>query len=210
MPRILVADQCEVVRSGLKLVLQAQPGWEVVAEAADGKEAILNAIATGPDVAVIEYLLPVMDGIEVTRHIRNRLPELEVLIFTTHHEEAVTLDLLKAGARGYLLKSDPNSYLVEAISSLADHRPFFTRSVAETLLQSFLRVPSQARAGLTNRELSVVRLIADGHTNREIGTILGIGIKTVETHRSAVMRKLTLASRADLVRYAVRNNLVDA
>ena len=209
MTRILIADDCEVVRLGLRQSLEAQADWEVVAEAADGKEAILKAIASRPNVAVIEYALPVMNGIEVTHCLRRRLPRTEVLIFTRHEDEALVFDLLSAGARGYLLKSDAKRYLLEAIASLAAHRPFFTDKISETLLQSFLTRCNRARATLTNRERSVVQLIAEGHTNRKIGTFLGIGIKTVETHRAAIMRKLNLSSSAGLVRYAVRSKLVE-
>jgi DNA-binding NarL/FixJ family response regulator len=209
MTRILIADDCEVVRLGLRQTLEAQPDWQVVAEAADGKEAILDAIASKPDVAIVEYALPVMNGIEVTHHLRRRLPRIEILIFTRCEDDALVFDLLSAGARGYLLKSDAKRYLLEAVASLAAHRPFFTDRISEALLQSFLTRCNRTRTTLTNRERSVVQLIAEGHTNRKIGAFLGIGVKTVETHRAAIMRKLKLASSAALVRYAVRNQLVE-
>ena len=126
MTRILVADDHEVVRSGLRNILEAHPNWEVVAEAADGKEAILKAIETKPDIAVIDYSLPLVNGMEVTRQIHLQLPKTEVLIFTMHDNETLIEELMKAGARGYLLKSDAKRYLVEAIKALAIHRPFFT------------------------------------------------------------------------------------
>jgi DNA-binding NarL/FixJ family response regulator len=148
MTRILVADQFEVVREGIRQILVGQAGWEVVAEAANGKEAVAKAIASEPDVAVIEHLLPVMDGMEVTRLIHGYLPRVEILIFTTHQEETVFLDLLRAGARGILLKSDPRSLLLEAISSLADHKAFVPHVVAERLLRSFMRMGKRARVVL--------------------------------------------------------------
>jgi len=209
MTRILIADDCEVVRLGLRQTLEAQPDWEVAAEAADGKEAVFKAIASRPDVAVLEYALPLMNGIEITQHLRRRLPRTEVLIFTRHEDEDLVFDILNAGARGYLLKSDAQRYLLEAIASLAVHRPFFTDKVSEALLQSFLARCNRAKATLTHRERSVVQLIAEGHTNRKIGAYLGIGVKTVETHRAAIMRKLNLSSSAALVRYAVRSKLVE-
>jgi DNA-binding NarL/FixJ family response regulator len=209
MTRILIADDCEVVRLGLRQTLEAQPDWEVAAEAADGKEAVFKAIASRPDVAVLEYALPLMNGIEITQHLRRRLPRTEVLIFTRHEDEDLVFDILNAGARGYLLKSDAQRYLLEAIASLAAHRPFFTDKVSEALLQSFLARCNRAKATLTHRERSVVQLIAEGHTNRKIGAYLGIGVKTVETHRAAIMRKLNLSSSAALVRYAVRSKLVE-
>jgi DNA-binding NarL/FixJ family response regulator len=206
--RLLIADEHDVVRRGLRAMLEAQPNWEVVADAADGKEAILKAIETKPDVAVIDYLLPLVNGVEVTRQIRARLRKTEVLIFTIDDSEALIEAPLKAGARGYLTTSEVQHYLIEAIESLAIHKPFFTGSVSDILLGSFLATPKR-RSTLSNRERSVAQLIAEGRSNRQTGEILNISIKTVETHRSAVMRKLNLLSSADLVRYAVRNKLVE-
>jgi DNA-binding NarL/FixJ family response regulator len=148
MTRILVADQFEVVREGIRQILETQAGWEVVAEAADGKEAVAKTIASEPDVAVIEYLLPVMDGMEVARLIHGCLPRAEILIFTTHQEETVLIDLLRAGARGILLKSDPRPLLLEAISSLADHKAFVPHMVSEGLLKSFMRTGKRARVAI--------------------------------------------------------------
>jgi DNA-binding NarL/FixJ family response regulator len=206
--RILIADDHDVVRSGLRTILEAQPNWEVVAEAADGKEAILKAIETKPDVAVIDYSLPLINGIEVTRQLRARLSNTEVLIFTMHDNETVVEELLQAGARGYLLKSDAKSHLIVAIESLATHKPFFSAQVSEALLGSFRAHGSEAK--LTNRERSVAQLIAEGHSNKQIAQLLNISIKTVETHRASIMRKLKLSSSAGLVRYAIRNKLVEA
>src|SRR6476646_3498730 len=149
--RILIADDHEVVRSGLRRILVAQPNWEVVAEAADGKEAITKATETKPDVAVLDYSLPRINGMEATRQIRARLPKTEVLIFTMHDNETLIQELLKAGARGYLLKSDAKRYLIGAIESLALHRPFFTAKVSEALLDSFLTKPNREGSSLTNR-----------------------------------------------------------
>jgi DNA-binding NarL/FixJ family response regulator len=211
MIRILIADDHDVVRSGLRQILEAQPNWEVVAEASDGKDAITKAIDAKPDVAVLDYSLPLVNGIEVTRQIRARLPRTEVLIFTMHDNETLIQELLKAGARGYLLKSDARRYLIGAIESLALHRPFFTAKVSEALLDSFLTKPNrEGSSALTNRERSVVQLIAEGHTNKQVAHILNISLKTVETHRASVMRKLNLSSSAALVRYAIRNKIVEA
>ena len=209
MIRILIADDHEVVRSGLRKILEAQPNWEVVAEAGDGKDAIHKAAETRPDVAVLDYSLPLVNGIEATRQIRARLPKTEVLIFTMHDNETLIQELLKAGARGYLLKSDAKRHLIGAIESLASHKPFFTAKVSEALLDSFLTRPSREGSTLTNRERGVVQLIAEGHTNKQIANILNISLKTVETHRAAIMRKLNLSSSAALVRYAIRNRIVE-
>ena len=184
MTRILIADDHQVVRSGLRAILEAQPNWEVVAEAADGKEAILKAIETKPDVAVLDYSLPLVNGIEVTRQIRARLPRTEVLIFTMHDNETVIEELVRAGARGYLLKSDARRDLMAAIEALANHRPYFTARVSEALLKSFLTESNRTGSTLTNRERGVVQLIAEGHTNKSVANLLNISMKTVETHRA--------------------------
>jgi DNA-binding NarL/FixJ family response regulator len=205
--RLLIADEHDAVRSGLRAMLVARPNWEVVADAADGKEAILKAIETRPDVAVIDYLLPLVNGVEVTRQIRARLRKTEVLVFAIDDSEALIEAPLKAGARGYLTTSEVPHYLIDAIESLAIHKPFFTASVSEILLESFLATQKR-RSTLSNREHRVAQLIAEGHSYRQTAEILNISVKTVETHRAAVMRKLNLLSSADLVRYAVRNKLV--
>jgi DNA-binding NarL/FixJ family response regulator len=209
MLRLLLADDHEVVRAGLRHILQARPDWEVVAEAADGKEAVRKAIETNPDVAIVDYSLPLMNGIEVTHQIRSRLEGTEVLIFTMHDTDIVIEQLLNAGACGYLLKSDANKSLIEAVESLANHEPFFTGKVAATLLSSFLALPKRSGMPLSGRERSVVQLIAEGYTNKEVGDLLHISLKTVESHRAAVMRKLNLSSSAALVRYAIRNRIIE-
>lgn len=209
MTRILIADDHEVVRSGLRSILEAQPNWEVVAEAADGKEAVVKALETKPDIAVLDYSLPILNGIEVTRQIRTRVPQTEVLVFTMHESDTLMRDLLQAGARGYLLKSDAKQFLITAIQSLAAHKPFFTSRVSETLLESFLTTTDGERGILTARERSVVQLIAEGRTNKQIANVLNISLKTVETHRASAMRKLNLTSTAAVVRYAIRNRLVE-
>jgi DNA-binding NarL/FixJ family response regulator len=207
MIKILIADDHEVVRSGLRNILEAQPKYDVVAEASNGQEAVRKAFETNPDIAMLDYSMPMINGIEATRQIRAGLPKTEVLIFTMHCNETLIQELLQAGARGYLLKSDARRYLVGAIESLAAHKPFFTASVAA---DSFLKKPSHPRSMLTSREHSVVQLIAEGYTNKQIANVLNISPKTVETHRATVMRKLTLSSSASLVRYAVRNGILEA
>jgi DNA-binding NarL/FixJ family response regulator len=206
MIRILIADDHDVVRSGLRAILEAQEGWSVVAEAADGKEAVEKALETKPDIAILDYSLPVANGAEITRQIRVRLPDVEVLIFTMHDSDDVMLDLLSAGAKGYLLKSDARRFLITAVESLADHKPFFTGKASEALLETYLA--SNRESVLSPREKGVVQLIAEGKSNKTIADILAISQKTVETHRAAAMRKLNLDSTAALVRYAVRNKLV--
>jgi DNA-binding NarL/FixJ family response regulator len=208
--RILIADDHEVVRSGLRAILEAHEGWEVVAEAENGKDAIAKAIETEPDVAIIDYSLPLMNGIEATRQIRARLPGAEILIFTMHDSDVLVGELLAAGARAYLLKSDAKQYLIAAVEALADHKPFFTGRVSEHLLNSFLATHHRKdEAVLSPRERVIVQLIAEGHGNKEMGEILNLSVKTIETHRAAAMRKLNLKTTAALVRYAIRNRLVE-
>ena len=142
MLRILIADDHEIIRTGLQRLIEANSNWQVVATAGDGKEAVEKAIETKPDIAIVDYSLPVFNGVEVTRQIRAKLPRTEVLIFTMHDNETLILDLLHAGARGYLLKSDANRYLISAIEALAIHKPYFTSSVSEALLRSFGTRPS--------------------------------------------------------------------
>jgi DNA-binding NarL/FixJ family response regulator len=210
MTRILIADDHDVVRAGLRSILEQQDGWEVVGEAADGRAAVTQALATKPDVVVIDYALPLLNGIEATRQIRSRVPEAEVLIFTMHDTDALLRDALEAGARGFLLKSDAKRFLVAAVESLAAHHPFFTGKVSEALLGNYLSKPGETHDLLTSREKSVLQLIAEGHPNREIAKLLNISLKTVETHRSSVLKKLKIETTAGLVRYAVRNKLVEA
>ena len=181
----------------------------MVAEAVDGKEAVSKALQTNPDVAILDYSLPLINGIEATRQIRARLPKTEVLIFTMHDTDSLIGELLAAGARGYLLKSDANCLLLAAVESLAAHKPYFTAKVSEALLGSFQAKPGEQQFSLTPRERAVVQLIAEGHSNKQTANVLNISLKTVESHRAAVMRKLNISSPASLVRYAIRNRLVE-
>jgi DNA-binding NarL/FixJ family response regulator len=205
MTRILIADDHDVVRSGIRRIIEDQPGWSVVAEATDGKDAIAKAIATEPDVAILEYALPLIDGVEVTRQMRLRVPNAEVLIFTLHDNNHLLRDMVKAGARGYVLKSDAAQHLISAIQSLAAHRPFFSGQDLQAL-----EAPRQCDQPLSNRERGIVRLIAEGHSQKQIARLLTISAKTVETHRRSIWRKLGLTSMAALVRCAIRNNLIEA
>jgi DNA-binding NarL/FixJ family response regulator len=209
MTRILIADDHAVVRSGVRAILTDRSDWEVVAEAEDGQQAVELADETNPDVAVLDYQLPRMNGVDATREIRARHPNTEVLIFTMHDSEPLIRDLLQAGARGYLLKSDAKSFLIAAVESLSRHKPFFTGRVSETLLDAYVSKGFPAGGVLTGRERSVVQLIAEGHSNKQVAQILGISLKTVETHRSSAMRKINATSTATLVRYAIRNRLVE-
>ncbi|WP_457093257.1 response regulator [Microvirga sp. P5_D2] len=210
MTRILIADDHDVVRSGVRTILEGHGGWEIVGEARDGKEAIDRALATRPDIVVIDYGLPLINGVEVTRQIRSRLPGVEVLVFTMHDTDSLIRDVLEAGARGFLLKSDAMQFLVAAVESLTAHKPFFTGKVSQTLLETYLAKGSVDASALTSREKAVVQLIAEGKTSKQIADILSISTKTVETHRATALRKLNLDTTAALIRYAIRNKIVDA
>ncbi len=207
MTRILIADDHDVVRSGVRSIIEDHAGWTVVAEAADGKDAIAKAIATTPDVAILDHSLPLINGVQATRQIRLRVPSVEVLIFTMHDDENLFRDLLNAGARGYVLKSDAGQHLISAVQALAAHKPYFTDSALAALLETFLTKAGQL---LSSRERNVVQLVAEGHSNKQIAAVLSFSINTVEAYRASAMRKLGVTSMAELVRYAVRNNIVPA
>jgi DNA-binding NarL/FixJ family response regulator len=154
--------------------------------------------------------LPLVNGIEVTRQIRARVPGIEVLIFTMHDTDDLIREALEAGARGFLLKSDAKRFLIAAVESLASHNPFFTGKVSEALLENYLSKNIPAESLLTAREKAVLQLVAEGHTNKEMATVLCISLKTIETHRASLMKKLNVDSTAALVRYAIRNKLIQA
>ena len=210
--RILLADDHDVLRRGLRVMLESREGWQVCAEAKTGREAIEMVNEFLPDIAVIDLEMTDLDGLEATREIKKSHPEIEVLIFTMHDSEYLISEILAAGARGFVLKSEGGRPLVDAIEAAIAHKPFFAAKASETLLHSFLksRASGSEASALTDREREVVRLLAAGKSNKEAATALGISVKTIETHRSTIMRKLDLNSVAELVRYAVREHLIDA
>ena len=213
--RLLIADDHEVVRRGLISILSEKTDYEVVAEATNGRQAVELALEKRPDVAIMDIGMPELNGLEATRQILEKLPKTEVLVLTVHDSEQVVREVLKAGARGYVLKTDAGTSLVEAIESLASRDVFFTSKVSEVMLHGFIRdepldLDDPDRARLTPREREIIQLLAEGLSNKEIGARLGIGIKTVETHRTNIMNKLHLHSVSDLVRYAVRNKIIEA
>ncbi|WP_262270416.1 response regulator [Microvirga yunnanensis] len=210
MTRILIADDHDVLRTGLRALIETRSGWEVIAEARDGLEALRAAETTKPDIVVLDYAMPVMTGVEVARRLRAQPPRPEILIFTMHDDDAILREAVLAGVRGYLLKSDAQGHLLEAIATLARHEAYISGQVSGTLLEAVLK-PGKLRDGvpLTPRERTVVQLIGEGRTSREIGPILKVGIKTVESHRAAAMRKIGATSTADIVRYAIRHHMVE-
>jgi DNA-binding NarL/FixJ family response regulator len=210
MTRVLIADSHPVVRFGLRSIIESRAGWTVVAEAADGIEATDGAIVTQPDVAILDYALPVLNGIEATHQIRRRVPNVEVLIFTMHDNEDLVRQAFNAGARAYVLKSEAQQQLVSAIEALAMHRPFVRDAAAQIRLRGFLSRTSRVERRLTGREHTIVRMVAEGLSNKQIAQELKIAVKTVETHRATILRKLDLGSSAEMVRYAIRNGLIRA
>lgn len=210
--RILVADDHEVVRQGLRAVLEGQPGWVVCGEACSGREAVAKAVELQPDVVVLDITMPELNGLEATRQIR-RLVSAKVLILTVHESDQVVTDVLDAGAHGYVLKTDAGRTLVEAIRALLDHQTFFSTGVhGATNRRTGTRGAAADRGApgrLTPREREVMQLLAEGKSNKEIGVLLGITPKTAETHRTHIMAKLGLHSMSELVRYAIRNRMID-
>ena len=208
MKQILIADDHEVVRSGLRAIIETRTDWIVGGEAVDGREAVALALKMKPDVAIIDYSMPVMNGLEVSRRIKLHHLHTEVLILTMHEREEILTEALLAGVRGFLLKSDARSHLIAAIEALLEHRPYFTSVLLEKLLYEYQSNKDKSDILLSSREKSVVQLIAEGHTNKSVGAVLNLSVKTVETHRASAMRKLNISSTAELVRYAIRTKLV--
>jgi DNA-binding NarL/FixJ family response regulator len=210
--RIIVADDHEVVRQGIRAVLQSQPGWEVCGEAGNGREAVDMTSELMPDIVVLDVAMPEVSGLTAVREILQNRPETKVLMLTMHESEQVIREVLEAGAHGYLLKSDAGKDLVTAITALHRNKRFFTSKVAEMVLENVtrnkLRPEVAVKDVLTAREREVVTLLAEGKSTREVAEVLGLSVKTAETHRSNVMRKLDMHSVSELVLYAVRNNLV--
>ncbi len=212
MLRILIADDHEVARKGIRSLLESHPGWEICGEAKDGREAVDLAVQQKPDVLLLDIGMPNLNGLDAARQILTITPDARILILTIHDSEQVVREVLAAGARGFLLKSDAGRDLVAAVEALQNRRTFFTSKVAQMMLDGYLR-PYEERETttqqvLTPREREVIQLVAEGKTTKEIATTLSLSVKTAETHRTNLMRKLDLHSIADLTLYAVRNGIV--
>jgi two-component system, NarL family, response regulator NreC len=213
--RILVADDHEVMRTGMRALIEQEPGWQVCGTATNGREAVDAAKKLKPDVVVLDMTMPELDGLEALREIKRKLPNTEVMIFSAYHSEEVIEQLFDAGAKSYIQKSDCGRHLVQAIKSLVEHKPFLTSFISQILFSKFVSYSSGKKQNkqehaVTNRERDVVRLLASGSSNKDVANSLGISIRTAETHRATLMRKLGLDSLAALVRYAIRNNIIDA
>jgi DNA-binding NarL/FixJ family response regulator len=212
--RILVADDHEVVRKGLVALLEQQPDWQVCGQASNGREAVEKAKQLMPDAIIMDISMPGLNGLEATRQIVKADPTARVLILTLHDSEEVVRTVLDAGARGFLMKTDPTPDMVAGVEALRQGKTYFTSKVAGMVLEGYLKKattttpPTRERNQLTPREREVVQLLAEGSSTKEVAVTLGLSVKTAETHRSNIMRKLQLHSVSSLVLYAVRNNIV--
>ena len=214
--QILLADDHEVVRKGLRALLEAHRGWKVIAEATDGREAVEKATDMHPDVAIVDIGMPSLNGLEATRQIVKKAPRTRVLVLTMHDANPLIQQVVKAGARGYVLKSDVASDLVSAVEALCRDQTFFTSKVSQVILDRYvgksagMEISPDPDSPLTPREREVVQLLAEGKSSKEVAAVLGISVKTAETHRINLMRKLDCHSVAEVVRYAVRNLIAEA
>lgn len=213
MLRILVADDHDIARRGIRALLENHPGWLVCGEAKDGRETVEMAATLTPDLILLDIGMPNLNGLEATRQILATSPEASILILTMHDTDQVVREVLRAGARGFLLKSDAGRDLIAAVEALQNHRTFFTTKVSQMVLSGFLNRDTRADEAidentLTAREREVIQLLAEGKTSKEVAVTLNLSVKTAETHRTNLMRKLDLHSVADLTRYAVRNGIV--
>jgi DNA-binding NarL/FixJ family response regulator len=208
--RVLIADDHGIVRSGLRLLLERQPDIEVIAEAADGAEARDLAARERPDLAILDVRMPKLTGLQVTREIKRQTPETAVLILSMHDDERYLFEALKAGASGYVLKTQADTDLVEAIRAVQRGEPFLTPAAQQALIKDVLERGREAsEEELTPREEEIVKLVAEAHTTRQIAELLHLSEKTVENHRGNAMRKLGMRDRVELVRYAIRRGLIE-
>lgn len=214
--RLLVADDHEIVRKGLRFLLEAQPGWQVAAEASDGREAVEKAKEVKPDVTVMDIGMPSLNGLEAARQMLKNDARSKILILTMHESDPLIREVLDVGARGYVLKTDASRDLVTAVNAVRSNKTFFTAKVAQMVLDGYLeKKPKKeqtdaSRGRLTPRQREIVQLLAEGKSSKEVAVALGLSVKTAETHRANIMRRLDCHSVSELVRYAVRNNIIQA
>lgn len=214
--RILVADDHDLIRRGVKALLEPRSDWEVCGEAKTGREAVTKAEELKPDVLILDISMPDLNGVEAARRIRKASAHTEILILSMHYSDQLIREIVHAGVRGYIVKSDSDRDLVIAVETLARHKPFFGPHATELILGSFnlggpvKEVPEFVSDRITSREREIIQLLAEGKSSKEVASFLGISFKTAETHRANVMRKLELHSVSELVRYAVRNQIIEA
>ncbi len=214
MIQILLADDHALMRRGIRDLLESDPEIEVIGEAGDGREAVRLAEKLSPDVMIMDLAMPELNGLDAIRQIRRDVPDIELLVFSMHDSEELIREVFAAGARGYVLKNDVALYLVEAVKSLARHKPFFTPRISEAILNSLVSTAAPGHAEpsrpgpLSAREREILQLLAENKSNKDIAKALGISVRTVETHRRSVMQKLDANSIVELVHYAIRNGIV--
>ena len=209
MIRVVVADDHGIVRSGVRMLLDQQEGMQVVAEAEDGVDAVQAALKHRPDVLVLDVSMPRMTGIQATHEIKQHLPNAAIVLLSMHDDQRYFYEALKAGAAGYVLKRTADSQLVDAIRAALRGEPFISPVAEEELIRNWLNEGGQAGSELTPRELEVVKLIAEAHTNKQIAQVLNVSEKTVESHRGNLLAKLGMRDRVELVRYAIRRGLIE-
>ncbi len=219
--RILIADDHPIARRGIRSLLESQPGLEICSEASTGVEAIEQARKDKPDLAVMDLTMPDMNGLDAARAIKKELPGTEILVLSMHFADELAREVLRCGALGYMLKSDAEIELLTAVEHMRRHRPFFTACLSASLAQNFVDTPAgpgdaaadgeegEFESPLTNREIEVVRLLAEGKSNKEAAATLGVSSRTIESHRNHIMHKMNFSSFSDLIRFAVRNGLVE-
>jgi two-component system, NarL family, response regulator NreC len=211
--RILLADDHTVVRKGLRLLLENQPGFQVLAEAADGRAAVALAEQHAPDVVVMDLAMPTLNGIEAARQLTSRLPRTAVVFLSMHSDESYVLKALKAGARGYLLKDSAEHDLIQAVRAVAEGKSFFSPAISKMMMEDYMRELQERQVEdtyelLTTREREVLQLLAEGKSNKEVAAILNLSLYTVETHRGNILQKLNLHSGAELILYAIRKGVI--
>jgi two-component system, NarL family, response regulator NreC len=213
--RILLADDHNVVRQGTRALLSTIPEWEIVGEADNGRDAVALTAELKPDIVILDITMPELNGLDAARQIKRKFPEIEILIFTAQETEKLVHDVFDSGARSYIMKTDAADHLIDAIKALSEHKHFFTSRISEIVFARCIQ-GKQALEGtsensrITDREREIVQLLGEGKSSKEIAIILGISVRTVETHRAAVMKKLGLKSFSALIRYAVRNKIIEA
>ncbi|HUZ45715.1 MAG TPA: response regulator transcription factor [Terriglobia bacterium] len=209
--RILLADDHEIVRHGLRRLLETQPGWNICGEAGSGREAVEKTWQLKPDIVILDHSMPELSGAEAARQILKALPQMEIVILTMHDSEQLLREVLEAGVHGYVLKSDAMCDMVAAINALLDHKRYLSPGASGVAVEGFLHSSAEAEPidRLTPREREIVQLLAKGKSNKEVASALNISVKTVEAHRANIMHKLNLPSFADLVHYAIRTGIVE-
>ncbi|HET7107866.1 MAG TPA: response regulator transcription factor [Candidatus Acidoferrum sp.] len=203
---ILIADDHAVVRAGLRTLLESRPRWQVCAEAADGRDAVEKAAKHKPQIAILDIGMPLLNGVEAARQIRKSSPATEILILTMHESDDLVQQVVEAGARGYILKDEADRALLDAVHALSQHKPFFSTRVSEAAATSDNSKSSRSR--LTPREREILQLLAEGKSNKEVANLLNISVNTAEAHRANIMLKLDFHSLAELIMYAIRNNII--